>query len=74
MHISEESIYLYMFFIVKFLNIQIILHMNLYMEVVSSLWIFMFKDLSNNILKMKFESCFFSIFNLKIQSILKLQL
>jgi hypothetical protein len=34
------------------------------MEVVSSLWIFMFKDFSNDILKMKFESCF--IFHLNI--------
>jgi hypothetical protein len=50
-----------MFFIVKFLNI----HMNLYMEVVSSLWIFMFKDLSNDILKMKFESFFFFHFQFK---------
>jgi hypothetical protein len=36
--------------------------MDLYMEVVNSLWIFMFKDLSNDILKMKFESSFFFSF------------
>lgn len=39
--------------------------MDLYMEVVSSLWIFMFKDLSNDIFKMKFESSLFFHLNIK---------
>jgi hypothetical protein len=48
------------------------IHMDLYMEVVSSLWIFMFKDLSNDILKMKFESSFLFPFEFLKNSSIKI--
>jgi len=38
--------------------------MNLYMEVVSLLWIFMFKDLFNDVLKVKLKSCFLFPFSI----------